>query len=232
MAEFQKHSKAWAVDKVVKLMSMTTERGCSMHEAIAAANLAQKYMVEYNLSEIDIAIGKQVPDEMFDPVVEEIIHVHRNWIKYLANTVAKNMRCTLLVFSEKRKSYIRFIGHQSDKDIAVATFWMLFDACADGIEQERVRAYTEYGNVQGIEGSYAMGFIEAVQAEMGKQCQALMLIQPEDINDYLKEKYPHLRKANISVNRNGIHSSISQAHDNGYSRGKELTERRQLESFE
>lgn len=231
MAEFQKHSKAWAVDKVVKLMSMTTERGCTMHEAIAAANLAQRYMAEYSLTEADVEIGKQVPDEMFDPVIEEVIHVHRNWIKYLANTVAINMRCTLLVFSKNRKSYVRFIGRQSDTDIAVATFWMLFDACNDGIQQERVRAYNEYGDVQGIEGSYAMGFVEAVKTEMGKQCQALMLIQPEDVNDYIKENYPYIRTRSITVNRYGIDSNVAQARDNGYARGKSLTERKQLESF-
>lgn len=231
MAEFQKHSKAWAVDKVVKLMSMTTERGCTMHEAIAAANLAQKYMAEYNLSEADVEIGKQVPEEMFDPVVEEIIQVHRNWIKYLAHTVANNMRCTALLFTRNRKSFVRFIGRQSDKEIAVATFWMLFDACSEGIQQERYRAYQEYNNVQGIEGAYAMGFVEAVQKEMGKQCQALMLIQPDDVKDYIKEQYPFVHVKRISVNQYGIDSSIARAHNNGYEKGRSLTERRQLDSF-
>ena len=225
--KFQRHSKAWAIDKIVKLLNMTVENGCYPHEAINAASIVQRMMAEYNVTKSDIEIGKMV-DSINESIVEQEIHVHRNWIKHLAHVVSSNMRCTMLLSTRNRKSYVRFVGRESDVEIAVATFWMLFDACACGIQLEKERAAREYGNISGIETSYATGFVSAVKDEMGKQCQALMLIVPEDVNDYLRETYPSLGRERVTLRMNGDRANMQAAHSAGYKRGQELTERRKL----
>lgn len=225
--KFQKHSKAWAIDKIIKLLSMTVENGCYPHEAINAASIAQKMMAEYNVTQSDIELGKIV-NSINESIIEQEIHVHRNWVKHLAHVVSSNMRCTMLLSTRNRKSYVRFVGRESDVEVAVATFWMLFDACVCGIQLERERAVREYGNISGIETSYATGFVSAVKDEMGKQCQALMLIVPDDVNDYLRETYPSLGRERVTLRMNGYRANMQAAHSAGYKRGQELTERRKL----
>ena len=224
---FQKHSKAWAIDKIIKLLSMTVENGCYPHEAISAASIAQKMMAEYDVTESDITLNKVI-ESVNESIVEQEIRVHRNWIKHLAHVVSSNMRCTMLLSTRNRKSYVRFVGRESDVEVAVATFWMLFDACVCGIQLERERALREYGNISGIETSYATGFVSAVKDEMGKQCQALMLIVPDDVNDYLKETYPSLGRERVTLRMNGDRANMQAAHSAGYKRGQELTEKRKL----
>lgn len=225
--KFTKHSKSWAIDKIIKLLNMTVENGCYPHEAINAASIAQRMMAEYNVTQSDIEISKMV-DSINESIIEQEIHVHRNWMKHLAYVVSSNMRCTMLLSTCNRKSYVHFVGRKSDIEVAVATFWMLFDACVCGIQLEKERAVREYGNMSGIETSYATGFVSAVKDEMGKQCQALMLIVPDDVNDYLRETYPSLGRERVTLRMNGNRANMQAAHSAGYKRGQELTERRKL----
>ena len=66
---------------------------------------------------------------------------------------------------------------------------------------------------------------------MSKQCKALMLVIPDDVNQHVKERYPRLSQTTIRNNINYRNAeNISTARINGYQDGKNLVSQRQLTS--
>ena len=152
--------------KIAALMNMTVEKGATMHEALAAANKAQELIAKYHVS----IVGSQEEN-----VGEDDLESSRKWIQVLANIVCKNMACRLIMFSQNRKTFLKFIGKDSDRTAAVKTFQMLVAVCQSGIKKEKRCARS----LKGVEFAYASGFMKAVAEEMEKQSWALMLVVPQ-----------------------------------------------------
>ena len=209
--------------KISALLNVTQENGATVDEALTAAKKAQELISKYHITILENPTEKE-------NIGEKNIAGSRKWIQFLANIVCQNMSCKLILFTENHKTFMKFIGRDSDRLVAVKTFHMLLSVCQNGIAKEKIHAKCNSHSSRGIEIAYATGFIKAVEEEMGKQCKALMLVVPSDVDEHIKQKYPDIRSVKTKVtyqyrNKN----SIDIAKANGYNDGKNLVRQRQIE---
>ena len=102
------------------------------------------------------------------------------------------MCCHILIGFSNRKAILKIIGRDSDRKIVLDTLDMLIAVCKQGIRNEKNRAKSQFGEIVGVETSYASGFVDAVREEMSKQCKALMLIIPKEVNEHIEKNYPNI----------------------------------------
>ena len=207
--------------KISALLNVTVENGATVGEALAAANKAQALIAKYHVSLLDSNCDTE-------PVDEDIFPSSRKWINILANIVCQNLSCRLISSTCNRKTLLKFIGRDSDRKVALQTFQMLLSVCQNGIAKEKIRAKL-HGSSSGVEIAYASGFIRAVEEEMGKQCKALLLSVPSDVDEHIKRHYPNLRSVTTRVScqyRNKDDIDIAKA--NGYQDGKNIAGQRKI----
>lgn len=209
--------------KISALLNVTVKNGATVHEALTAANKAQELIAKYHVTLINTPTEKE-------NIGEDNLEGSRKWIQCLASVVCQNMSCKLILFTENRKTFLKFIGRETDRNVAIKTFQMLFLVCQHGIAKEKIRAKRSSGSSKGIEIAYSTGFLKAVEEEMGKQCKALMLVVPADVDEYIQKTYPFTQTVKTKVSyqyRNKNDIDIAKA--NGYHDGKNLVGQRLIE---
>lgn len=212
------------IRKINALMQVTVEHGATVDEALTAATMAQKLMAKYHVDSIDIVEEKENIDE-------EHLETSRKWIQQLASVVGQNMSCQVLISHADRKTLLKIIGRESDRKIVLETINMLVSVCRNGIKNEKTRAKKQFGEIAGVEIAYAAGFVQAVREEMSKQCKALMLIIPNEVNEHIKQKYPNIvKRTSHNTIRFRNKDNITTARQNGYNDGKNLVGQKQINS--
>ena len=210
--------------KISALLNVTQENGATVEEALTAAKKAQELIAKYHFNVLENPTEKE-------NVGEKNIAGSRKWIQILANIVCQNMSCRFIAFTENHKTFMKFIGRDSDRLAAVKTFQMLLSVCQKGIAKEKIRAKNSSGSSKGVEIAYATGFIKAVEEEMGRQCKALMLVVPSEVDEHIQKNYPCLRTVRATVTyqyRN--QNDIEIAKSNGYRDGKNLVGQKKIGS--
>ena len=170
------------IAKIRKLLEMTQENGASENEAMVAALKAQKLMVEYNLNIADI----ETEDE-HTTIVEESFDCGNGdkWKYRLANIIAGNFRCKTYFVN---KSYVVFYGYESDAKIALDVFKFLFNTGNKLADRCYYEYYKNGENTRGVKNTFLAGFCEGINDVLGKQCVALMIVTPKDVEDSFADK--------------------------------------------
>jgi len=107
------------LNRIQKLLKMSTENGASENEAMLAADKAQKLLQEHNLSIADIK-----DDSQAEPMDSEDVEVDRDlWKGYIRNATAKLYFCTTYTTMKldthyKRVKVITFVGRKSNRMVA------------------------------------------------------------------------------------------------------------------
>ena len=93
---------------------------------------------------------------------------------------ARNFRCKTYVIG---RNSIVFYGYKNDAQAALQTFTFLFNVG----NKLAVRYYNEYrkthDNSHGVLNAYLNGFTEGVADVLNKQCRALMIITPKEVEE-------------------------------------------------
>jgi hypothetical protein len=111
--------KESVLNRIQKLLKMSTENGASENEAMLAADKAQKLLQEHNLSIADIK-----DDSQAEPMESEDVEVDRDlWKGYIRNATAKLYFCSTystmkLDTHYKRVKVITFVGRKSNRMVA------------------------------------------------------------------------------------------------------------------
>jgi hypothetical protein len=107
------------LNRIQKLLKMSTENGASENEAMLAADKAQKLLQEHNLSIADIK-----DDSQAEPMDSEDVEVDRDlWKGYIRNATAKLYFCKTYTTMKldthyKRVKVITFVGRKSNRMVA------------------------------------------------------------------------------------------------------------------
>ena len=107
------------LNRIQKLLKMSTENGASENEAMLAADKAQKLLQEHNLSISDLKDEDQV-----EPMDSEDVEVDRDlWKGYIRNATAKLYFCKTYTTMKLDKHYkkvkvITFVGRKSNRMVA------------------------------------------------------------------------------------------------------------------
>lgn len=206
------------IERVKKLLAMTESAGCTQAEAIQAALMAQKLIVEHDIDEDDLHENRAA--ELVDEVMSTANERVRGWGKYLSDVVACAFRCqaTFRKIPGVHNLRIVFTGHATDAEAACLVYEKLYAAghrlSLEAGERKRkawraaARAegapewwVKEGGREAGVDAynSFSWGFLDGVRAELEKQSQELMVTIPADVQAAIKSRKPK----SVSFTRSG-----------------------------
>lgn len=208
------------IEKIKKVLELS-KNNPSENEAQAAALKAQELMAQYHITMEAVEDIKDIEN-----IVEETIYVGggHKWKYSLARAVAKNFRCRHFYYG---KSTIVFYGYETDAKIAAQTFEYLFKIGNTKARKERA-AYRKQGLfTDGIYNNFCAGFVKGVESVLDKQCTALMIVVPKEVNEaYDGIKFS--RSFSTSLNLSSYYGS--EARDKGYAAGRSAMESKSIES--
>lgn len=147
------------------------------NEAKAAALKAQELMAKYHLEQNEVE-GEEITEEIVEHLYET--GVGNKWKVPLALSIAKAFRCK--VYTRDRNAFV-FYGYSEDSEAAENTFEYLFETCKR-IKGKKERELRKAGyNVDGEGIAFALGFVAGVKEAFEKQCTALLVITPKEVDD-------------------------------------------------
>ena len=210
--------------QTIKKVLELSRNNPSEEEAKAAALKAQELLAKYH---IDIAEVEDIDTANAEEIVEISVDVPaKKWKYKLAHIVADNFRCKHFYYG---KSVVVFYGHKTDAEVAAETFKYLFDMgnrCAGRVVD---KVFAQTGTSAGVYNSFVAGFCDGVSDALGKQCTALMLVIPKDVNEAYEEMSKGFRTMNCGGLSTRANDSCQNAYASGKEKGKEAVSSKQLE---
>lgn len=169
------------IEKIKKLREHSVENGATQAEAVAFALKAQKLIADNDVEEWEL--GEEVSREVVE--LESKTTMRRAWRKILLAVVADNFRCRGILSGRLKGSRIEyvptFVGYRSDAEAAMVVYDHLLKV---GDKLGRRHEDDFYTDPDAYE-NFVRGFTDGVRVELEKQCQALMLVRPKDVDDYM-----------------------------------------------
>lgn len=167
------------INKIKNLLDLSNNNP-NEHEAIAAALKAQELMAKYN---VELAQLEDAPAD--HELVEETFyegsgHNVKTWKYGLARTVASNFRCKYYIMNNK---HVVFYGYKEDAKIALDVFTYLYKTGNKLANRFYNKVKKEGGNTKGVLNTYLAGFRDGVKSAFEKQCTALMIVTPKEVNE-------------------------------------------------
>lgn len=191
------------IERIRKLLAMTELAGCTTPEAVQAALMAQRLIVEHGVEEGELHGSSEA-----EPIEEVLSGVRKrpgSWGIRLAATVGAAFRCKVYVTkADARERFYRpaFFGRRSDATAANVVFERLYEFCdraskrAGDATRKAWRAEARapgasewFIKVEGNKAarrardSFALGFCEGARSELEKQSAALLVTVPQDVLD-------------------------------------------------
>jgi hypothetical protein len=208
--------------KIENLLSLAGNNP-SENEAIAAALKAQELMAKYNIEFADVE-GKGAKDtigtETYMP--KKNCHYVRKWRYTLSQIIAKNFCCK--TYSVNREAIV-FYGYEKDAKIAAEVFGFLFETGNKLANRYYLKCKKEGRETKGVLNTYLVGFCEGIREVLDKQCTALMIVTPKEVEEAYEEYSKNFRTCN---NRLSI-SSDKRAYSEGKADGKATATARGIE---
>ena len=206
------------IKKVKNLLDLANNNP-SENEAIAAALKAQELMAKYNID--SSAINGEDSEEFFH--AKYIIgagHEMKKWKVKLSASIARNFRVKTYLSNRD----VVFYGYKKDAEIAVEVFKFLYEAG----NKFSVRYYTkckkEGKNTKGVMNAYLYGFCKGIEEALDKQCTALMIVVPKEVNESFEAMSAHWKHGTVHLKM----STDLNAYSQGRTEGKEAAMSRSI----
>ena len=211
------------IQTIRKLLELS-KNNPSEEEAKSAALKAQELLAKYH---IDM---KEVESIDID-AVESIDEVHvdlpaKRWKYRLAKIVANNFRCKHFYIG---RGTLVFYGHKTDAYVASETFKYLFNVGNRLAGREVDRVFAKTGTSNNVYNSFVAGFCTGLEEALGEQCQALMIIMPEDVKTSFAEMSKDWKPMSGGALRIGCNSHCRDAYESGKTEGRHAARSRQIE---
>jgi hypothetical protein len=197
------------IEKIQKLLSMTTENGCTEAEAAEAASLVQRLLLQNGLDMSSIPSDKKEKNRVIGTCHDtEKAHRTKDWQELLANSVASAMCCRLIIRSYKsndRHGWV-FLGKENDSKAASILFSYLISQFYLIATEAWLQAYKNRGKIvngvlqpnkigRGFFPSYLMGMTVRVSERMEDhfnkmveelKAESYVLETYNEVDDFLK----------------------------------------------
>ena len=202
-----------ALVRIQKLLALS--KSPNEFEAKEALLLAQKLMSKYGIS-VEQAKTNGEEIEYANISVEAKNH---GFSIPLANIISRNFRCKIYLYDGN----ITFFGHEEDCKICYEVFNFAYKEIIRLGNNAYYKAKSNYYNTKGFFNSYRNAFLYSLKCELEKQCTALMLVTPTDVEknfsnmmEGVKEKSFKPRKAqeNSYATSQGLKDGKSFAKNN------------------
>ncbi len=208
------------IDKIQKLLNLS-KKNPNENEAIAAALKAQQLMSEHGISMHQLdenSSSKQIVKLMHHPTITPVM---RKWKYQLARIISKNFRCKDYIHGKN----VVFMGYESDAKIALEVFSYLYD---NG-NRLAYRYYSECrkNNIptKNRMNTYLTGFMAGICVKLDKQCTALMLTIPQEVEGAYNQAMEGCSTIDSSIRTLGYDN---QAFQDGFYDGRNIADARSL----
>ena len=209
------------IEKIKNLLDLANNNP-NENEALAAALKAQELMAKYNI-ELEQLDHKEETRE----IVKEIYrqsgkHEMKKWKIGLASIIAENFRCKVYFIN---KQDVVFYGYKEDAKIALQVFTYLYEIGNKFAVRYYNKCKKEGSETKGVMNTYLIGFRDGVKDVLGKQCTALMIVTPKEVNDSFNEMAKGWKTATTRLRMSGD----AVAYSNGKSDGRDMAKARSIE---
>lgn len=171
------------IEKIKNLMDLASNNP-NQNEAMAAALKAQELMAKYNVHMTNLGNGiekEKIGEKRFRG---SQVSGNKSWRNILAKIIAGNFRCKVYICLD---DYV-FYGYENDAEIALQTFTMLVNVATKLSRQEYYNRRKNGMSTKGVMNAFLIGFCEGVREVLDKQCTALLIVTPKEVEDKFKEK--------------------------------------------
>lgn len=216
------------ITKIKKVLELS-KNNPSTEEAKSAALKAQRLMAEYHISINDINEIKDIKEITEERVV---VGMGNKWKYALASIIVRNFRCKSYCYG---KDEIAFYGYDVDAKIAAETFKYLFEignkSANKFYNQKRIESKKSgiYFDGSGIKNYFLAGYLQGILDVLDKQCTALMIVVPKEVDDGYKKKTQGCRKINNKLSAKESRYK-NEAMDEGNRTGKNAVNNKRIEN--
>ena len=215
------------VEKISNLLDLANNNP-NENEALAAALKAQELMAKYHIELADLShdSGTKISEELCSTDGSGSL----KWQDILANVIADNF-CCKTYRTEKgnnigvRRKYTVFYGYEHDAKIAKEVFMFLYNAGIKLAKKEYNDARKAGKHTKYVTNTYLMGFCTGIKEMLGKQCTALMVVTPKEVEDGFAEMSKSFRSRRIVMKR----TNDSDLYERGVRDGKDTVNSRSIE---
>lgn len=199
-------AKLAAMEKILKLLELGKDgNGAYTPEQQAANEMAAKLMAKYaiDFSELRVA-GKKHSNVFENHTIDPLDVVYCGWEAVLANCIAKTFDCRVV----SNKGFVwtlNFLGTKSDLEISIFFYRHLRRTVCR-------KAELAYPRGKANQETYAMGMVNTISKRltdlykkreefMPSDCRDLVIVKGDELDTYMKNQYPALRKSKVSTMR-------------------------------
>lgn len=212
------------MEKIKNLLDLANNNP-NEHEALAAALKAQELMAKYHIEMADISDGSD--EEMYEAQYEDTgKHEMKKWKNGLAAIISQNFCCKYYIMDLGSRKNIVFYGYKKDAKIALEVFKFLYEVGNKFAVKYYNKCKKEGKDTKGVMNTYLLGFKDGIKEVLGKQCTALMIITPKEVEDSFAEMSKNWRRSTSTIH----YSQDSKAYGQGKRDGKDTIAARTLES--
>lgn len=184
--------KQKVIEKVKKILALA-ENNPNENEAIAAALKAQKLMAQFHINEKEL--GSEVTENNIDRIISSVGGKTQRWKVQLAQVLAKNFRCRIYLIG----SQVVFYGYEEDIKICSEVFQSMYKIGVKLSDKLKRETRKETGTAKGIRNTFCYGFVMGIKSELEKQCTALMIVVPKEVNESFENATAGFSKKKTSL---------------------------------
>lgn len=218
--EITMENRETILKKIEKLLALAGNNP-NEHEAIAAALKAQELMARYNIELAEVN-GENPTQKIIETRYSTDAHCMSKWRYGLANVIAKNFCCKTYVIN---RDQVVFYGYEKDAKIALEVFKFLFETGNKLSVRYYNKCKKEGKSTKGVMNTYLMGFCDGIKEVLDKQCTALMIVTPKEV----EESYAEFSKGFGTMRNTLSMSGDHRAYASGKEDGKTAASARALE---
>lgn len=186
-------NKKEIIEKVKKILALAGNNP-NQNEAIAAALKAQQLMAKFNINEADL--GDEITEDKIESMECVTSGKTQKWRLSLALVIAKNFRCKVYLSGSGN---VTFYGYDNDAAIAKEVFLTMYEIGVKLSNKEKREARKESGTAKGIRNTFCLGFVNGIKTELEKQCTALMIVIPKEVEEKYNEEFKFSKTTRASI---------------------------------
>lgn len=206
------------IEKIKKILALA-ENNPNENEAVAAALKAQKLMAKFHIEEQEL--GEEITEKNIDKLECVVNGKSQKWKLQLASVLANNFRCRIYLINGN----VTFYGYEEDIKICSEVFYSLYNIGVKLSDKAKREARKENGTATGVRNTFCYGFVQGIKSELEKQCTALMIVVPKEVNDSYTEMTKGFSQKKTSIRI----SSNKRIYDKGFQSGKDAIRSRGIE---
>lgn len=211
------------LNKIKNLLDLANNNP-NEHEAMAAALKAQELMAKYDIDSSALDSDKS-EKELYKAIVHDTgKHEMKKWKVNLARVIARNFCCKYYFITGDGMSVV-FYGFKKDATIAAEVFKFLYAAGNKLAVRYYNQCKKEGRNTRGVMNTYLDGFCDGIKDVLDRQCTALMIVVPKEV----EESYTEMSKDFRTMQNTIRMSNDRRAYDNGRRDGKDTATARGIE---